>query len=213
MDKALIETRATVIWWFATLFGQELTEQQFAALSGEEGAQLLDYLKHFDDLSSEVEKLKGSIECLNTNAVPHFECAVEFSQIFLTDAKIGAPPYASVYSSKEGLMFQEPHSTMQNLLEGKGLAVEKGFNEPADHLGIQLDFLGNLIIASLNQENESNLFEEQQTFIDEQLLTWLPNFVEKVSQSKDSGFYPAIAKMLLSYLKVESSWLATEEVA
>lgn len=214
MDKALIETRATVIWWFATLFGQELSKEQFAALSGEEGQHLFDYLAQFDDLAPEVVKLKHSLTKLNKNELPHLECAVEFSQIFLSDFKTGAPPYASVYCSKDGLMFQEPHTHMTNLLQSKGLSVEQGFKEPADHLAIELDYLGNLVIASLNQPIDAHMVDEQQTFIDDVLLSWLPSFANKISnQSNDSGFYSAASRLLLNYLQIESSWLATEEVA
>ncbi len=34
-----------------------------------------------------------------------------------------------------------------------GVDVKKGLNEPADHIAIELDFLGNMIIRSNELEN------------------------------------------------------------
>ena len=97
---------------------------------------------------------------------PSLELAADFSQLFLTDAKKGAPPYASVYLSETGQLFEKPHQDMVTLFKREGLVIDPNFKEPADHIAIQLDYLGNLIMKEAD-----NCSGAQSDFIKQHLLS------------------------------------------
>lgn len=209
-DKELVETRAGIVWWFSTILSTELNEQQFKSYINEQGASLLIQLATEDDLACNVKEIQQSLIALNTKAYPHLECAVEFSQLFLMDAKKGAPPYASVYLSEDGLMYQKAHDEMVRLLLQQGLSIDKQFNEPADHIAIQLDYLGNLVLSSLNSSDEKSSNLDQLQFIEHHLLNWLPSFISQMKHTSNSGFYQNISKLLLCYLQLEVKFLNAE---
>ncbi|MDO6763184.1 molecular chaperone TorD [Agarivorans sp. 1_MG-2023] len=191
------ETRASIYWWFATVFTKELDKQQLAAYTTGEGAQLLKQLADTAELSPAVKLVNNHLAKCMALQHPELELAADFCQQFLSDSKVGAPPYASIYLSSSKLMYQEPHEQMLALLVAQGLRVDPEFNEPADHLAIQLDYLGNLIMR------EDDNPQQQAEFIQQHLLSWLPQWLEALSKVSKGGFYQGFAELLVAYLRLE----------
>lgn len=127
---------------------------------------------------------------------PELELAADFSELFLTDAKKGAPPYSSVYLSESGQLFEQPHHDMLDIFKKQGLAVDPNFNEPADHIAIQLDYLGNLIM-----QDGDDVSDAQSVFIEEFVLSWLDLFVTATGKVKNTGFYQGICQLLQAFIK------------
>ncbi len=190
------ETRASLYWWFATLLTKELDKEQLAIYFCGEGVKLLDQLEQEALFTASVEKIKSALTTILPINKPELELAADFSQIFLTDTKAGAPPYASVYLSKSGQLFEQPHQDMVDLFTAQGLVVDPNFKEPADHIAIQLDYLGNLII----QDGEG-VSDAQIDFIETNILSWLDMFVQATDKVKNSGFYQGICQLLQAYIK------------
>jgi TorA-specific chaperone len=91
--------------------------------------------------------------------------------------------------------------------------VNKQLNEPADHIAIELDFFGNLIIRSNELESETELEDallQQDNFIQTQLLSWTPKFAEKCQTLDKFGFYSALTLLLVAFLQLDSSYLKGE---
>lgn len=196
----LNETRASLYWWFATLLSKELDSEQLASYFSGEGAEFIKQLSFQPEFSEFVPKVNKALTMVWTSKRPELELAADFSELFLTDAKKGAPPYASVYLSDPGQLFEQPHHDMLALLELQGLAVDPHFNEPADHLSIQLDYLGNLIL-----KDGVMVSTAQTEFIENQIVSWLDSFVKATLKVNNSGFYQAICQMLQAYVKQDLS--------
>ena len=190
------EQRASLYWWFATLLTKELSKEQLAHYFTGEGLELLNQLEQEPCFSEAVLKIKAALVTIMAIKQPSLELAADFSQLFLTDAKKGAPPYASVYLSETGQLFEKPHQEMLALFKSEGLMIDPNFKEPADHLAIQLDYLGNLII----KEGKDNS-QAQTDFINNQLLSWLPPFVDATKRVSNSGFYQGVCQLLLLFIK------------
>ncbi|RDE18937.1 molecular chaperone TorD [Motiliproteus coralliicola] len=206
----LSETRASIYWWFSTLFASELNDEQLQAYCGEEGRDFLQGLAD-NGLSEEVGALQQVLQQLAAQDQPRLELAADFTQCFLVDQKSSALPYASVYLSDDGLLYQQPHLDMLDLLQSEGLAVNEGMNEPADHLAIMLDYLGNLVMQGVNSSSDAEqgmLLEKQLSFIEQQLMSWVPAFVERTQQLKQTFFYPKVAMLLLAYLRLDQTFLS-----
>ncbi|GAK85008.1 chaperone protein TorD [Vibrio ponticus] len=119
-----------------------------------------------------------------------------------------------MYVGTTGLLHDEPANEMEALLAKHGVAVNQDLNEPADHIAIELDLLGNMIIRSNELEQERHLNDtliEQEAFIRQHILNWVPKFSAK-SQALDSfGFYSAVASLLVAFLELDCEYLVGEE--
>lgn len=214
------EARAGIYWWLSTLFAQELKPEQLASYFDQQGQEFLNELSEaIPEKQAErhgaatLTQLKSALAALKLVQQPHLELAADFAQSFLGDNRTSALPYASVYLSDGGLLFQKPHDEMLELLRSQGLAVTDQFKEPADHLAIMLDFLGNMALRQLNTQTESErkaLYQEQLSFIENRLLTWVPEFNQRCQGITGSGFYPAVAGLLCNYLDAERKYLSEQ---
>jgi len=206
----LAEKRASIYWWFSTLLIGELNEEQTAMLTGESGMQFLDALS-MEGMAAEVDAVKSTLKQLDSNGEMRLELAADFAQTFLRDNKHSALPYASVYLSHDGLLYQTAQKEMVGMLQKEGLAVDKDMGEPADHIAVQLDYLGNLALRGIKASDETDYREglrKQLAFINSQVMNWLPRFVKKSLSVGDAYFYPAICSLLLSYVQQECTFLS-----
>jgi TorA-specific chaperone len=142
------------------------------------------------------------------------ELSADFCDLFLKTDKHGALPYASMYIGKSGLLNDTPAQDMADLLAKHNIAVDKNLNEPADHIAIELDFLGNLIIRSNELESAVHMEEAlryQANFIESQLLTWLPEFTQRCQKQDEFGFYSAVSSVLLAFCNIDLQYLKVEQ--
>ena len=189
------EQRATLYWWFSTLLTKELDKEQLAQYFSGDGLAFLSQLEEDPLFSEAVLEIKSALLIVMAIKHPTLELAADFSQLFLTDAKKGAPPYASVYLSSTGQLFEKPHHDMLELFKKEGLIIDPNFKEPADHIAIQLDYMGNLIV-----KEGGNTTHAQKSFVNDHLINWLPQFIEATKKVKNSGFYQGVCKLLLVFI-------------
>ncbi len=195
-ESKLNEQRASLYWWFATLLTKELDKEQLTHYFSGEGVVLLAQLEAEPDFTESVKQIKSALVTIMAINQQSLELAADFSQLFLTDAKKGAPPYASVYLSETGQLFEKPHHAMLEIFKKEGLMIDPDFKEPADHIAIQLDYLGNLIM-----KQDENSIEAQTDFIEQQLLSWLSQFVDATKKVNNSGFYQGVCQLMLAFIK------------
>lgn len=208
--KAFNEKRAEIYWWFSSLFAKELTVEDLEAYHSVEIRSFLSGLGENDSLKHAVNKLVDALNRLQVRADAQLELAADFCELFLKTEKYGALPYASVYIGKSGLLNDKPAEEMAKLMAEFGVQVDDKLNEPADHLAVELDFLGNMIIRSNEFEQEKHMEEaliQQNNFIEQHLMTWLPQFAAKCQQSDEFGFYASVAQLLVAFCKLDSAYL------
>ena len=110
-----------------------------------------------------------------------------------------APPYASVYLSERGLLFQQPTRDMNRILGLLKMNLPEGLNEPADHLGIQLNVAAELC----DREAAGEPFSVSSVlFLETQVLSWLPAFVERCSRLPEPGLVCMLAHSALNLVQV-----------
>jgi TorA-specific chaperone len=208
--KSFNEKRAEIYWWFSSLFARELSQVELDKYHSAEIRSFLSGLAENDRLRVEVQQLVQTLNKLLDRQDAQLELAADFCDLFLKSAKHGALPYASIYLDQSGLLNAEPARMMEKLMTEHGVRVSDTLNEPADHLAIQLDFLGHLIIRSNELEQERHMesaFAEQQQFIESMLLSWLPRFHQQCLQHDQFGFYASVAKLLIAFCKLDSDYL------
>ncbi|ELP5728779.1 molecular chaperone TorD [Vibrio vulnificus] len=208
--KAFNEKRAEIYWWFSSLFAKELTQEELDKYQSMEIRAFLSGLAENDTLQPSVDDFVDALNCLIDRQDAQLELAADFCDLFLKTAKHGALPYASIYLTKDGLLNGEPAQKMDAWLKKHGVQVNQQLNEPTDHLAIMLDFLGNLIIRSNELEQERHMeeaFVEQNDFLQEMLLSWLPSFAVRAKECDEFGFYSSAIKLLVAFCKLDSDYL------
>src|SRR3546814_16620911 len=97
-----------------------------------------------------------------------------------------APPWESVYTNKDGAVFQRETVSVKNWFLRFDLVLESSFNEPADHIGLEFGFLAHLAeLAIAASESEDGgevkrLVDAQRGFITPQLLVCGTRWADEV---------------------------------
>ncbi len=126
-----------------------------------------------------------------------------FNILFFGPEHVLAPPWESVYTSKEGSLYGEPVHWMRKKLRQFDLNYENKFEEPADHIAIQLaymEFLINFSLQMIEEHNEASLMKliSLQSELLQQLSIWISQFSRRVQSKADSALYTGAANMLSS---------------
>ncbi len=211
--KAFNEQRAEIYWWFSGLFTKKLTDKELDTYHSIEFRRFLAGLGENKSLKRSVGKLTNVLNRLQDREKAQFELAADFDNLFLTNEKSAAPPYASVYADEYDLLNNNPAEEMQRLMAEFGVQVDTKLNQAADHLAIELDFLASMIIRSNELEQEKHIeeaFLKQNSFIDNQLLSWLPKFSEKCLQLDKFGFYACVTQLLIAFCQLDRAYLLNE---
>ncbi|SRR5690554_501771 len=202
--SSLWESESVVCRWLATLFSAELSSDMLSRYSKGEAAPLLQLLRHEYDLEPEVKRLENALGGLTVLSSAQLELAADFAELFLVDARTSAPPYASFWNDGERLFQSETAQRMAKRLAQSGFSVTREFNEPADHLAIQLEYLAFRCerLAGLGKGARSEEFEYTREYLKNELCNWLPAFASRCNQGKlASDFYPAIAALTAGYCR------------
>lgn len=189
-----------------------------------------DYLKHFikenvidlfpfvedsEDLQAGIEEIKEYLSNHDViNNEDHYEdLHWDYTRMFIGPFELPAPPWESVYVRKDGLLFQANTVDVRNLYQNFGYEINHKNLEAEDHVGLELDFmfhLNELCIKNVEKNNfktRSNLIYligEQSRFLENHLLAFIPQFSQKVIENAHTQFFSGMAKLLRSYLKIDS---------
>ena len=207
---ATSERRAELYWWFATLFAAELSDDQIAEYDSYDVRSFLKSLATLDPMRDAVAELNEVIARLLVRPDRQLELAADFAGLFLVDPKQGALPYESLYRGDAKLLMQASMTEMQARLQRLGIDVSDKYKEPADHLAIELDLMGNLIIraaeAGTATEREQWL-QEQEALLHQHLLGWFADFEQACRAVDRFGFYGASARLLGVFLTMDANYL------
>lgn len=142
------------------------------------------------------------------------DLAVDYARVFLAAGVYEgetAVPYESVYTSPEGILMQDSRDDAVRAYQRWGLAIPRDLNVPEDHLAFELEFMAHLsgrIAEAVGAAAGEGLppdaaaaMEAQAAFIDEHLLNWVPQLLERVRRFARTPFYPAITRIALCYIE------------
>lgn len=152
----------------------------------------------------------------NLTSSSRTDLAVDYARVFLgagVSTSEAAYPYESVYTSEGHLVMQDAYEAMVQLLRAKGLAPMDGSVEPADHIAFQLEYMARLVAEGVEFAKQGNdlllqeSINEQEKFLSEHLLNWVPQFVADIERYSTSDFYRGIGEMTQSFLEMDEAEL------
>ncbi|KJY83139.1 molecular chaperone TorD [Vibrio galatheae] len=211
--KAFNEKRAEIYWWLSSLYANELTEQHLEQYQSQQIRTFIAGLGENAQLKPAIDRVTDALNRLLDREDAQLELAADFCDLFLKSDRDSALPYASMYIGGSGLLNDTPAQEMEAVMLEHGVSVDEQLNEPADHLAIELDFLGNLIIRSNELEQQRHIEEallEQESFIRQHILSWTPKFAAKCQALDEFGFYSAIASLTVAFLELDCTYLVGE---
>lgn len=161
-----------------------------------------------DVVSPEAEEGMGILQewsVRNREGIPddHFlELRADHTRLFIGPGKPIAPPWESVYFNEDRMIFQKQTVQVRNWFRRFGLEAEKVYQEPDDHIGLELSFLAALAKIGLEalEEKDEARFEEllqaQKDFLFEHPLQWVKTWSDLVVERAQTDYYRGLAKMI-----------------
>ena len=142
------------------------------------------------------------------------ELNVDYLHVFIgntQDTSHVAYPYESVYTSPDRLLMQDARDAVLAAYRSEMIALVNEHNEPEDHMGFELAFCAVLLRRAVEALTAGNiaraieLVEKERTFVRDHLGVWAPEFAADVKRIAQTGFYRALADILLGYLEVDAA--------
>jgi TorA maturation chaperone TorD len=125
----------------------------------------------------------------------------DYTRLFIGPGKVLAPPYESVHFSLHRLMFQKETLQVRQWYARFGLQSEKIYNEPDDHIGLELVFMAHLATqaatAAKQEDGEmlDRMLEAQRMFASTHLFRWAFRWCDQVCEHTRTDFFRGIALM------------------
>lgn len=136
----------------------------------------------------------------------------DYNQLFVGPDSLKAPPWESVYRSKDRLVFGEETLAVRKFFQRFGLVVEKLNKEPDDHIGLELEFMAHLSQEALEAfqsgEDGMHLIDGTEQFLHEHLEQWVSEFCDDVEEGAQTDFFLGLAKVTRGWLEVDAEILA-----
>lgn len=110
----------------------------------------------------------------------------EYRRLFIGPAVKPAPPWGSVYTDRECVVFGESTLDLRQWMRANGIARLDDGKTPEDHIGLML-----LLMAWIAR-NEPDLLGE---YLRLHLLTWSSHFLEELAGAAEQPFYEGLARL------------------
>lgn len=133
----------------------------------------------------------------------------EYTRLFIGPEDLPAPLWESAYMNDEKLLFQiETLLVRRAYLKYRLLPTNYGV-EADDHLSLELDYmfrLNDLLLDAIEQRDImkiNDLVQDQEKFLTNHLLNWIPMLKEKIFQHSKHDFYKGMISILYGFLQVD----------
>jgi putative dimethyl sulfoxide reductase chaperone len=133
--------------------------------------------------------------------------AVAYTRLFLGPPGIPAPPYASYYLDKTGMVMGPSVVEISRIYQSAGLNVDDDFDEMPDHIAVMLEFLYVLLFMEARAALEKNHEEvikfknTRHRFLNDYMRPWIPGFCEKIGEADVHPFYNDLAACLAMMIR------------
>lgn len=137
----------------------------------------------------------------------------EYNFLFIGPGHLKAPPWESVYISKEKIIFDEHTLSVREFYKNWGVNTNIKNKEPDDHIGFQLEFMSILSGKAINSIEKNNMIKlekiikAQINFLDSHTLLWVDEFLDNVFKHSKQSFLEGLALFTYEYLKMDKELL------
>lgn len=201
--KEYMDYRCGIYFWLRNLYISEPTVEILSdivqtcrefGINEDSPAYEKEFIYFFANLSKE------DIE--NTNK----ELKSEYARLFLGPKRILAPPYESVYCTRNRQLFGETCISVRRLYEQLGLKINKVGNVPDDFIGFELEFMYYLAFTTGEFINDNNmdkideLLNHQYNFIKDHIGVWIERFTNDIYENTKMEYFKVIANFTKEFI-------------
>ena len=140
------------------------------------------------------------------------EMLLDYARLFVGPFELLAPPYGSIYIEGKSQVMGD--STMAVLKKYQEIGLSIDIKEPADHIAFELEFMHYLYTLEAEATHKDDNVKAQSLasmrndFLSTYLVTWIPQFCEKIRIGADNMFYRNLADCLENFIKNETASLS-----
>ena len=116
----------------------------------------------------------------------------EYRRLFVGPAPKPAPPWGSVYTDRECVVFGASTLELRRWMRERGIARQTDDKDPEDHIGLML-----ALMAWLARERPADLDE----YLRKHLLTWSSHFLDELAEAAAHPFYEGLARLTKASLE------------
>lgn len=116
----------------------------------------------------------------------HDDLVWEYRRQFVGPGHFPAPPWGSVYTDRECVIFGESTLALRAWMRSRGIQRTTDERTPEDHIGLMLAMLAFLA------GQRPDLVDEYAT---EHLLPWAPHYLDVLEESTTHDFYRGLARL------------------
>lgn len=110
----------------------------------------------------------------------------EYRRLFVGPAPKPAPPWGSVYTDRECVVFGESTLALRAWMRACGIERTTDERTPEDHIGLMLALLSFLAVE------RPELVDD---FLRDHLLTWAPHYLDTLEEAATHSFYEGLARL------------------
>jgi len=137
----------------------------------------------------EVAAVEGALAAMKEGlaaGADHDDVVWEYRRLFVGPGHLPAPPWGSVYTDRECVVFGESTLALRAWMRTVGVERLADERTPEDHIGLMLALL------SFLAAERSELVDD---YLRDHLLTWAPHYLEALEEAAEQPFYVGLARL------------------
>lgn len=137
----------------------------------------------------EVAAVEGALAAMKEGlaaGADHDDVVWEYRRLFVGPGHLPAPPWGSVYTDRECVVFGESTLALRAWMRTVGVERLADERTPEDHIGLMLALLS--FLAAERPE----LVDD---YLRDHLLTWAPHYLEALEEAAEQPFYVGLARL------------------
>ncbi|AFM00281.1 MULTISPECIES: molecular chaperone [Desulfitobacterium] len=139
---------------------------------------------------------------------------VEYSRLFVGPGHVVAPPYESVYKTRDddneiGVVMGDAAIAAKRFYRSAGLELSDDFTDLPDHIALELYFMAYLCSLEFDMANEDkekdpiSIRKMQTDFLKTHLGSWITDLSQAVDRGTNSEFYRGVAGLTEVWIGIE----------
>ncbi len=213
LEKMLADTKSALLGrasfydLLASIYFKPLSEAQIENIAS---LDFSPYKNMNDDFEQGINDMMRYLKKRNTGT--RQELAVDFTSAFAgTSSWEGryAVPYESVFTSPEGLLFQDAYHKVHKVFEENHVQRKKGYDFPDDHVSFMCEFqsiLSQRAIEACDRRDFVDVRRQIETakwFLEEHMLSWFGDFHETALLILQTRFYRGVLKITRGFFSLD----------
>jgi TorA-specific chaperone len=146
------------------------------------------------------------------------ELEAEYNRLFVGPGAPRVYPYESLYRGSMSLVMGPSAGEALQAYRRAGLAINAAFKDLPDHVAVELEFMARLCCEEARAESAGRadlalrLKQEQRSFLDAHLATWLPAMCERIIRETTSTMYRGVAEIAATFVGWDRERLDAEQL-